>query len=99
MDGDLLIYTRPKVVICTKLDPKTGECQTWPILPLYQVLKNSRYLPHITGILGFKARQYLKNEIHKKFLDQYPVPQKANPNSKPSEGAGKHQNRLLISSG
>jgi len=29
--ADLLkiIQTHPKVVICAKLDPKTGGCQTW----------------------------------------------------------------------
>jgi hypothetical protein len=42
-----IIHTRPKIVIFTKLDPKTGGCQTWHILPLSPGATISGYNMHI----------------------------------------------------
>jgi len=39
-----IIHTRPKVVIYAKLDPKTGGCQTWHSLPIYQLRPMLRYV-------------------------------------------------------
>ena len=48
---DILIHTRPKVVICSKLDPKTGSFQTWHFLPKSQLDDFCRYETNITGFL------------------------------------------------
>ena len=42
-----IIQTQPKVGICAKLDPKTGGCQTWNILPRSQIESNYRYVSGI----------------------------------------------------
>jgi hypothetical protein len=42
-----IMQTQAKVVICTKLDPKTGGCQTWHFLPLPAISADCIYLKNI----------------------------------------------------